>query len=98
MNFTSSDLTWSKENEVSLPKDSAWIFKNEDYIWKPSGKSQSVKISLRQKKFINKSPLDRLDEIQIDYQDLFLDNPILPSVKLTGLETKSFPIKLHMDK
>ena len=92
MNFTPSDLTWPKENEVSMPKNSAWIFNNGKYIWKPGGKSQSVKIPLKQNKVIKKSSLDRLDEIQIDYQDLFLDNPILPSVKLAGLKTKPFPI------
>ncbi|HIO23415.1 MAG TPA: hypothetical protein EYN22_03370, partial [Nitrospinaceae bacterium] len=92
MNFTPSDLTWPKENEVSMPKNSAWIFNNGKYIWKPGGKSQSVKIPLKQNNVIKKSPLDKLDEIQIDYQDLFLDNPILPSVKLAGLKTKPFPI------
>ena len=48
MSFTPSDLTWPKENDVSMLKNSAWVFKNEEYIWKPASKSQSVKIPLRQ--------------------------------------------------
>ena len=49
VSFNSDDLTWSDENTTPISKNSGWIVENGAYTWEPGGKSQFIKIPLRQK-------------------------------------------------
>ena len=99
MSFNSSELRWANMiNKSSLTK-SAWALEGNSYTWEPREKNQYIKIPLRQKFTKNKNPPESVNEIEIEYRDTFLDNPVLPLVKITTLDKKNLTKKvLHFQK
>ena len=94
MSFKSSELTWININNKPVLKNPAWTFDDNNYNWKPSDKSQFIKIPLRQKITANKTSLELVNEIEIEYQDLFPDNPVLPLLKIITLDKKNLIKKI----
>ena len=94
MSFNSSDLRWPNVSTKSALKNSAWALKGDNYIWEPRDKSQFIKIPLRQKFTTNKSSPELVNEIQIEYQNLFPNNPVSPLVKIVIADKKSLTKKV----
>ena len=67
MSFKSRDLTWINVNNQPILKTPDWTFEDNNYNWKPSDKSQFIKIPLRQKITVNKASLELVNEIKIKY-------------------------------
>ena len=67
MSFKSRDLTWINVNNKPILKNPDWTFEDNNYNWKPSAKSQFIKIPLRQKITVNKASLELVNEIKIKY-------------------------------
>ena len=89
MSFSSNDLTWSEKNVTHVQENPSWRLENGSYIWEPGGDNQFIKIPLQEQKSTKNIPSDKLEEIQIEYQDLFLENPSLPSVNIITTKSKS---------
>ena len=90
MSFNSSELRWTDTSNKSVLKKSDWTLEGNSYIWEPRDKSQFIKIPLRTKFTPNKNSPEVVNEIQIEYQDLFPNNPIVPLVKIASLDKKPF--------
>ena len=85
MSFNSSELRWTDTSNKSVLKKSDWTLEGNSYIWEPRDKSKFIKIPLRTKFTTNKNSPEAVNEIQIEYQDLFPNNPIIPIVKIESL-------------
>ena len=82
----SSPLTWS--NNVQ-PSSSNWTVKNGNYNWKPKDHERSINIPLKNHfTHDDKTPIS-IDEIQIEYQDFFPNNPSQLSLEMTVLEKET---------
>ena len=90
MSFNSSELRWTDTSNKSVLKKSDWTLEGNSYIWEPRDKSQFIKIPLRTKFTPNKNSPEVVNEIQIEYQDLFPNNPIIPIVKIESLNKEPF--------
>jgi hypothetical protein len=99
ISFKSSDLIWVNANNKSVLKNPVWTFKDNNYNSKPSDKSQFIKIPLRQKITANKTSLELINEIEIEYQDLFPNNPVLPLLEIITFDQNNLTKKiLHFQK
>lgn len=82
-----SDLRWSEtKNSIIDPGMGGWIVEGENYFWTPAKSEDAIDIPL----VPDKSALRITDfeELHVDYQDLFLDNPstLRMSMLLSGGE------------
>ena len=79
----SSPLTWSKDAQSS---SSSWTATDNNYNWKPDDRGASINIPLKNN-FTreDKIPIS-LDEVHIEYQDLFPRNPSQFSLEMAVLE------------
>ena len=99
MSFNSSDLNWTNVVKESDLKNPTWALEDNSYTWEPRDKSQYIKIPLRQKITINKNSPESVNKIEIEYRDLFPDNPVLPLLKIVTLDKKNLKKKvLHFQK
>jgi hypothetical protein len=99
MNFNSSDLTWVNKNNKPVLENPVWTSKGSNYNSKPSDKSQFIKIPLRQETTANRTSPELVSEIEIEYRDLLLDNPVLPLVQIVTLDKKNLTKKiLHFQR
>ena len=89
MSFSSSDLTWPNKGATSDSKNPAWSVENGSYVWEPGGKNLFIKIPLQQKNQTGNFSTKKLEEIQVEYQDLFSNNPTIPSAKIVVFKKKS---------
>ena len=82
----SSPLTWSNNVQSSSPN---WTVKNGNYNWKPEDHERSINIPLKNNfTHGDKTPIS-IDEIQIEYQDFFPNNPSQLSLEMTVLEKET---------
>ena len=99
MSFNSNDLRWTNVIKKPAFKKSAWALEGNNYTWKPHNKSQYIKIPLRQKIAANKTSLELINEVEIEYQDLFPNNPVLPLLEIVTLDKNNLTKKiLHFQK
>jgi hypothetical protein len=91
LSYASNELTWSNRGVIGPPAP-GWTSESETHTWRPDSLMESVAVPLEQNDSAKNIPINSLDKIQIEYQNMFPENPVKPLIKLLVSKRKTGPL------